>query len=168
MNFLRLHKYPMNLQTFLVLAVCLLATVAISGQNLQRSNEPDGDFLRRLKETEWPKAYREQDPELLDQILADEFQVISNDGAWSDKGKELERVRTTKPAYDKFRFEIKRLEIFKNGTAIIAGTGHGSGKDKEGRYTFEYQSSNILIKRDGQWKAIASHVSGYKSILTER
>lgn len=24
----------------------------------------------------------------------------------------------------------------------------------------EYQSSNILIKRNGLWKAIASHVSG--------
>lgn len=148
----------------------LLFIGAITGiaQGLQRENESDTDFLRRLKETEWPKAYREQNPTLLDTILADDFQVISNDGAWSDKVKELERVRATRPSYDKFRFEIKRLEVYDNGTAIIAGTGTGSGKDREGRYTFEYQSSNILIKRNGQWKAIASHVSGYKRIPADR
>ncbi len=148
----------------------LLFIGAITGiaQGLQKENEPDAAFLRRLKETEWPKAYREQNPTLLDEILADDFQVISNDGAWSDKVKELERVRATRPSYDKFRFEIKRLEVYDNGTAIIAGTGHGSGKDREGRYTFEYQSSNILIKRNGQWKAIASHVSGYKRIPADR
>ncbi|MBX3295631.1 MAG: nuclear transport factor 2 family protein [Acidobacteria bacterium] len=139
-----------------------------SGQGLQKENEPDSDFLRRLKEVEWPKAYREQNPTLLDEILADDFQLISNDGVWSDKAKELARVRTTRPSYDKFWFEIKRLEVFDNGTAIIAGTGHGSGKDKEGRYTFEYQSSNILIKRDGKWKAVSSHVSGYKRTPADR
>jgi hypothetical protein len=26
----------------------------------------------------------------------------------------------------------------------------------------EYQSTNLLIKRDRVWKAVASHVSGYK------
>ncbi len=148
----------------------LLFIGAITGiaQGLQKENESDNDFLRRLKETEWPKAYREQNPTLLDTILADDFQVINNDGAWSDKVNELERVRATRPSYDKFRFEIKRLEVYDNGTAIIAGTGHGSGRDREGRYTFEYQSSNILIKRNGQWKAIASHVSGYKRIPADR
>lgn len=151
-----------------VLFVLLICTGAVSGQGIQKQNESDGDFLRRLKEVEWPKAYREQIPTLLDEILADEFQVINNDGAWSDKVKELERVRATRPSYDKFRFEIKRLEVFDNGTAIIAGTGHGSGKDKEGSYTFEYQSSNILIKRNGKWKAIASHVSGYKRLPADK
>jgi hypothetical protein len=34
------------------------------------------------------------------------------------------------------------------------------GKDEQGPYVMEYQSSNILIKRDGLWRAIASHVSG--------
>ena len=56
--------------------------------------------------------------------------------------------------------EIKRLEIFENGTAVVAGTGHIQGRDADGPYKVEYQSSNILIKRGGLWKAVASHVSG--------
>lgn len=116
--------------------------------------------LRNLKEVEWPKAYREQDTVLLDRILGDDFQMITNDGEWSNKVKQLERIKETAMSHDSFRYEIKRLEILENGTAIIAGTGHIINNNKESIY----QSSNILIKRDGIWKAVLSHVSGYKEL----
>lgn len=122
----------------------------------------DREKLTTLKEVLWPKAYREQDTILLDQILADEFQLIDADGNWSDKKFELDYIKKNKPSYDSFRFEIKRLDIFENGTAIVAGTGHIEGNDENGPYKMIYQSSNVLIKRQGEWKAIASHVSGIK------
>jgi hypothetical protein len=122
----------------------------------------DEQSLRYLKEVTWPRAYREQDTELLDRILADEFQMIDGLGNWSSKADELQWVANNKPAYDSFRFEIRRLEIFENGTAIIAGTGTIRGSDEKGPYVAEYQSSNVLIKRGAIWKAVASHVSGYR------
>ena len=53
----------------------------------------DQAALRQIKEVEWPKAYREQDTELLDRLLAEEFQVIDADGAWSSKAAELDYIR---------------------------------------------------------------------------
>lgn len=126
----------------------------------------DRETLTTLKEVLWPKAYREQDTVLLDQILAEEFQLIDADGNWSDKKFELDYIRKNKPSYDSFRFEIKRLDIFENGTAIVAGTGHIEGRDENGPYKMIYQSSNVLIKRQGEWKAIASHVSGIKAVAS--
>jgi hypothetical protein len=120
----------------------------------------DKEKLRYLKEVEWPKAYREQDTILLDRILGDDFQMVTNDGEWSNKAKQLERIKSTAMNHDSFEYEIKRLEILKNGTAIIAGTGHIINDNKESIY----QSSNILIKRNGIWKAVLSHVSGYKEL----
>lgn len=134
--------------------------MAVSAQT--NSSKSDLEILRHLKEVEWPKAYREQDTKLLDRILADEFQMVTDDDNWSNKQKELEYIKGNKPSYDSFRFEIKRLDVFENGTAVVAGTGHIKGKDKDGEYKVEYQSSNILIKRDSVWKAISSHVSGVK------
>jgi len=109
---------------------------------------------------EWPKSYREQDTALLDWILADESQMIDASGNWSTKQQELSYIKSNKPSYDSFRFEIKRLEIFENNTAIVAGIGHIEGKDDQGPYKMIYHSSNILIKREEHWKAIASHVFG--------
>lgn len=124
----------------------------------------DEKVLRYLKEVEWPKAYREQDTVLLDRILADEFKMIGSDGEWSSKKEELAYIRKNKPSYKSFKFNIKRLDIFENNTAIVSGTGVIQSKDDKGDYEYIYQSSNVLIKRNGIWKAIASHTSGDKVV----
>ncbi|SHG77581.1 nuclear transport factor 2 family protein [Flagellimonas flava] len=118
----------------------------------------DEGILRNLKEVQWPKAYREQDTMLLDRILGEDFQMIDAGGTWSNKAKELEYIKVNAMQHDSFYYEIKRMDILDNGTALICGTGHILNDSVE----TIYQSSNILIKRDGFWKAVASHVSGIK------
>nr|WP_298923143.1 nuclear transport factor 2 family protein [uncultured Allomuricauda sp.] len=120
----------------------------------------DQEILRNLKEIQWPKAYREQDTVLLDNILADDFQMVDASGNWSNKVKELEWIKGHAMQHDSFYYEIKRLDILNNGTAMICGTGHILNDSTE----TIYQSSNVLIKREGGWKAIASHVSGIKKL----
>ncbi|MCL6266808.1 nuclear transport factor 2 family protein [Flagellimonas myxillae] len=120
----------------------------------------DHGILRNLKEVQWPKAYREQDTVLLDKILGDDFQMIDASGTWSDKQGELEWIKENAMQHDSFHYEIKRLDVLDNGTALICGTGHIINDSIE----TIYQSSNILIKRDGMWKAVASHVSGVKQV----
>ncbi len=145
------------------IGLLVLAGAAFFGPAAAGARESEDEAaLRHLKEVLWPKAYFEQDAALLDRILADEFQMIGNDGTWSTKAQQLERVRKSKPSYDSLQFVIKRLEVFENGTAIVAGTGIVRGKDARGPYVSEYQSTNVLIKRGGAWKAVSSHVSGVK------
>ena len=129
--------------------------------------DSDDAALRHLKEVLWPKAYAEQDVTLLDAILADEFRMIDADGNWSSKKDELDYIRGNKPAYDSLVFRVKRLDVFENGSAIVAGEGTVKGADKDGPYVSTYQSTNVLIKRDGQWRAIASHVSGVKRVAAD-
>ncbi len=141
-----------------ILMSCEKPQPTIPGNTNEFKNEEAR--LRYLKEVEWPKAYREQDTLLLDRILGVDFQMITNDGEWSNKEKQLERIKAAPMNHDSFRYEIKRLELLENGTAIIAGTGHIINNGNEAIY----QSSNILIKRNGIWKAVLSHVSGYKNL----
>lgn len=147
---------------------CRTATVAALAAWLalssvaSASGRSDEETLRHLKEVLWPKAYAEQDVALLGSILADEFQMVDGDGNWSTKAAELDYVRKNKPGYESLVFAVKRLDVFENGTAIVAGEGTVKGRDDAGRYVATYQSTNVLIKRGGAWKAIASHVSGFK------
>ena len=148
-------------------AIILLAAlvVGVSGARGARSDaSADEAAIRELKEVLWPKAYFEQDTALLDRILAPEFQMVDGDGNWSSKAEELAWVGKNKPSYDSLSFAIRRLDVFENGTAIAAGKGTIRGTDENGPYVAEYQSTNVLIRRDGQWRAIASHVSGYKKV----
>ena len=145
----------------LTLALCGALALGTAGEADRSADEV---ALRELKEVLWPKAYFEQDTELLGRILAPEFQMVDGDGNWSTKAAELDWVAKNKPGYDSLTFEIRRLDVFENGTAIAAGTGTIRGKDEDGPYVGQYQSTNVLIKRDGQWRAVASHVSGYKKV----
>lgn len=146
---------------FLLLSIVILAVSCDCTQPDQTTvSDKEIDELHYLKEVQWPKAYREQDTVLLDRILADEFQFITSDGSYSTKGQELEWIKNNEFAYDSFYFEIKVVKHFENGTAIVAGTGHILVDTTE----TIYESSNILIRRDGRWQAISSHVSGVKEV----
>lgn len=140
----------------------LLAAVCVNvfGAATVLARQSDAELLRRIKTVDWPKAYREQDVGLLDKILAEEFERIGDDGRRSSKRDEMEYIRKNRPSYSTFRFEVTRLEVFENGTAIVSGVGDVRGRDAKGSYTTRYSSSNVFIKRGGEWKAVASHVSG--------
>ncbi len=138
----------------------LLSCAICAGSAYAADRSADEAALRELKQVLWPRAYFTQDTKLLDRILADDFQSVDGDGNWSTKAEELDWISKNKPAYDHFEFRIRRLDIFGDDTAIVAGTGTIRGKDDEGPYVVEYQSSNVFVKRGGTWRAVASHVSG--------
>ena len=122
----------------------------------------DEAALREFKTVLWPKAYADQDTALLNRMLHEDFEMVDDNGDKYTKADELEYISKYGPTYDEFNFEITRLDIFDNGTAVISGTGTMKGVDGGEAYITTYKSSNVVIKVDGAWKAINSHVSGVK------
>ncbi|WP_298424622.1 nuclear transport factor 2 family protein [uncultured Kordia sp.] len=152
MNFLKVISFTIMI-TFFINSCSKKATYS-------QNSVKDKQTLRHIKEVLWAKAYREQDTVLLDQILDESFEFIDGSGNRFTKKDELHWIKNNATKHDSFHYEIKRLDIYKNGTAIISGTGHIY---KDSIYSF-YQSSNVLIKKDTIWKAISSHVSGYRQL----
>lgn len=114
----------------------------------------DEDILRDIKTRLWPKAYRTQDTALLDSILHESFQMTDDQGGQSDREKELHWIQTNQWDPGTFKYVIERLDIYDGKTAVVSGQGVAQN--------YTYRSSNFFIKQDGAWKAVASHVSGYK------
>ena len=136
----------------------LLVITLISCDGAEPIGDKDRVALRYLKEVEWSMAYREQDTVLLDRILHDDFQMIDAEGNTFTKAGELVWIKKNEWKVDSFRYEIKRLETWPNGTAIVSGMGHMLSDSTASTYW----SSNVFIKTDGLWRAISSHVSGVK------
>jgi hypothetical protein len=154
---------PMGVKRGLEMVLLLLLCLPVVG-----NCDDDEAVLRQIKLELWPRAYREQDTALLDRLLASEFELIEADGNISTKAAELDYVSRHRPSYEHFRYEIERLEIFGGDTAIVAGQGHVEGTDAEGVYLTRYRSTNVLVKRDGRWQAVASHVSGVERTRPEQ
>ncbi len=153
-------KYFLIALMLVFLIACEEKKVTVVDSETSIDIAAEKEKLRFLKEVEWPKAYREQDTLLLDRILGDDFQMVRNDGEWSNKAKELDWIKNHAMTHDSFHYEIKRLDVFENGTAIVAGTGHIVNDSTK----TDYESSNVLIYRDGLWKAVLSHVSGVRKV----
>jgi Domain of unknown function (DUF4440) len=131
---------------------------------LAQSKDADIKSLTHLREVEWPQAYKTQDTTLLNKILASEFQGIDAAGIVTNKQRELNYIKKHKPDYSSFQFTVIRLDIFENGSAIVAGTGTVKGIGKEGNYVMTYQSSNFFVKRDNRWQAVGAHISGVSRV----
>ncbi|MCP3975056.1 MAG: nuclear transport factor 2 family protein [bacterium] len=116
----------------------------------------DVNVLRHFKTVLWPQAYRTGDTVLLDQLLHDSFQMIDADGNRSTKRDELEYVRDNEWDPGDFEYQIERLDIYQGQFAIVDGRGVATA--------YTYRSSNVLVKEDGTWQAIASHVSGIEQV----
>ena len=119
-------------------------------------SEDDVATLTHLKTVLWPTAYRTQDTELLGRILHDSFELIAASGETSTKADEIRYLETTAWDPGEFEYRIDRLDVY-DDVAIVSGTGIASA--------YTYKSSNVLIREDGEWRAIASHVSGYEETL---
>ena len=116
----------------------------------------DYEVLRNFKTVLWPQAYRTQDVELLDRLLHDSFEMIDDEGNRSTKQEELEYIKNNRWDPGSFEYRIERLQIYQGLFAVIDGTGVAK--------TYTYKSSNFLVKEDGVWRAIASHVSGVQTL----
>lgn len=141
----------------LLLAACVAACVGTAPA--RDAGRDDAAQLREIKLVLWPRAYREQDVALLDRLLDPGFRLVGADGDVSDKAGELDWIARNKPSYDSFRYEIERLDIHGGDTAVVAGMGTVRGRRDGAPYTSRYRSTNVLVKRDGAWRAVASHVS---------
>jgi hypothetical protein len=115
----------------------------------------DEAILRHFKTVLWPQAYRTGDVELLGRLLHDNFEMVDADGNRSTKQGELDYVANNEWDPGEFEYRIERLAVYKGRFAIVAGEGVAS--------TYSYRSTNALVKEDGEWRAVASHVSGVTS-----
>lgn len=154
------HVRHSSFSEYGVLRMLLVLGLLVASMISPVAAQSDHETLWKLKSDDWPRAYRTQDTALLNSILAEEFERVGSDGAWSNKKQELAWISANKPSYDSLVFQVTRLDVFENGTAIVAGTGRIYSHRGEQSQVEEYQSTNVLIKRRGTWKAVASHTSG--------
>jgi hypothetical protein len=138
------------LRTRLTCGLLLLSLLAAPAG----ADPADEETLRHIKTVLWPQAYRTQDTALLDRLLHDSFQLIDDTGKRSDKAAELAWVAENAWNPGRFEYRIERLDIYDERWAVVAGSGEAE--------KYRYRSSNVLIKEDGRWQAVASHVSGYE------
>jgi ketosteroid isomerase-like protein len=111
-------------------------------------------------EHDWSQAAVARDAGALDRFYADEYIFTNEDGATSNRTKEIADI--TSGAFRLTSFEFSALEVrFYGDVAVVTGENNIKGtwedinKDISGPYRF----TDVFVIRDGRWQCVASQSS---------
>lgn len=111
-------------------------------------------------ERDWVKAIVEKDVATLDRLLAEEFNGTSPTAHTYAKGMAIEDVKDGNFAVQSMNLD--EISVNTYGDVAVAFTSQEEkssykGKDMSGHYHY----TDVWVKKDGNWQAVASHGTRY-------
>ncbi|MBA3247449.1 MAG: nuclear transport factor 2 family protein [Pyrinomonadaceae bacterium] len=124
----------------------------------------EADTLRCLEqevrefEYAWGVAYVRRDMTALEQILADEYTFTDPLGEVSDKRKNIAHIRSGACVIEDTNSADIRVRVY-GLTAVVTARSTFKARYKGFGFRGECQYTDILVKRDGRWHAVASQAT---------
>ena len=114
-------------------------------------------------EKEWAAAIEKKDVDTIDRLLAPEFAGTSPTAHTFMKIDAINDLK--KGAYDVEKMTLDEISVNVFGNTAVSFTSQEEkskydGKDTSGHYHF----TDVWVKRDGKWQAVASHGSRYEGL----
>lgn len=147
-----------------VASICLLSLILIAvvgTQAQQPKSESDAAVSQTLQgiEQTWLNAEKNHDAAAFEKLVADDWVAITPDGKTQTKA---ERVAEIKGSHvGSASLGNMKVRVF-GDTAVVTGTDDETtthdGKETTGHYVW----TDVFVKRNGQWLAVASQTAQVK------
>jgi ketosteroid isomerase-like protein len=119
----------------------------------------DDEYHLRDIQQQLARAWVERDRAFIERILAPEWSVTQANGSI------LSRANMLRSAFETEALQVKSmviddvtLSIF-GTTAVIRGRTAATGTDKDLAFDVRMRFTDVFLKRNGEWQAVASHAS---------
>lgn len=143
--------------TLLVLATVLFTTTQSPAADTKVDDRAVQQVITQI-EHDWGKALVKRDQAVIDRITAPDWTMTAPDGFLQTKAEVDAEMKSGAVKFESFKIEELKVRVY-GDTAIVHGleTEKSSykGKDISGQYRF----TDVFMKRDGQWRALATHVT---------
>ena len=140
------------------IAVCLAVAQAMAAEK-KAKNANDEQVIKQL-EQEWAEALQKRDQAAIDRIVARDWMLTDPEGALITKGQADADLNSGALKFESFKLDAMTVRVY-GDTAVVHGleTEKSSykGKDTSGQYRF----TDVFVKRNGRWQAIATHVTRF-------
>jgi ketosteroid isomerase-like protein len=104
------------------------------------------------------EAFRTGDLATVERLLAPEFTLVSSDSTIQTRAEVIAEVRNREPKYEIFRNHSMVAHVF-DDAAIVQGITSLKGTAKGQPFEVDVRFTDTLIKTNGQWQLIVSHVT---------
>lgn len=137
----------------LAAALFLIATFNVH-QGMTQSNQELAEIQQRLAEA-WVAA----DRAAIERIIAPDWTVTGTDGRVSTRGDVLRDVFETKVhRISALEIDDVSVRVF-NDASVVTGRTHGRGEYSNVPYDVTIRFTDVFVRREGRWQAVASHAS---------
>ena len=121
----------------------------------------EGDQVRHLTDLqqELARAWVAGDRAAIERIIAPEWTVTGPDGQISTRADVLREVFETRThRIISLTLDEVRVRVF-GDAAVVTGRTRGRGESGKTPYDVEIRFTDMFVRRDGRWQAVASHAS---------
>jgi ketosteroid isomerase-like protein len=139
---------------FVILSILLLVTVS-SARSVPAINSSDAEFVNFLEDA-WVNAIVHKDVDVLNRVMADDFNGVSPNGQRYTKAEAIADVQSGFYKVDNMELQNVDVRVF-GDTALVTfyqnEKSRFENEDTSGRYAF----TDVWVKRDGVWEVVSSH-----------
>ena len=121
------------------------------------SPQPGESAVLQL-EHDWTQAYLNHDVAALELVLADDWTYSPSDGSFKTRSQYIEEFRVDTMKYQSIDQQNVNVRIYGN-TAVVSGEERIKGTDGGKPVTLHIRFTDVLVKTNGHWHAVASHES---------
>jgi ketosteroid isomerase-like protein len=142
--------------------ICLLSLVllfagssALSKQHKTESDSATSQILRGMEQS-WLNAEKNHDVAAFEKLVADDWIAITPDGKTqtkTERAAEIKDANTTSATMGDMK-----VRVFDN-TAVVTGADDESTTEDGKKSTAHYVWTDVFVKRDGRWEAVASQTA---------
>jgi len=117
----------------------------------------DEEQVRQL-EHEWIDAFMRGDTETLDRILADDFVFTDPEGKLLTKAQWIADITSGELIFESIHIDDLQVRMYEDA-AVANGRVTVKAQSKEGGFNGQYCYTDMYVKRNGQWQAVAEQAT---------
>jgi ketosteroid isomerase-like protein len=129
------------------------------GQTTGRRTSPSaGETVVLETHQQASAAFEQGDVAFLTDFLDETFTLTDSRGQVTTRAQNLAEVKAREPRYDVFRNHSMRVRLY-GDAAVVTGITSIKGSSGGQAFAADFQFTDTLIRRHGQWRMVASHAS---------
>ena len=108
----------------------------------------------------WERAMVSNDAGAIGQFMTDDWVIVSATGI-TKKDDFLAVVASGDLTHESFKGNIVSVRAY-GDTAVVTGRVTNNGTYKSQRFSADEWTTDVFVKRDGQWRCVHSHITAVK------
>ena len=111
-------------------------------------------------EAEFGEAIVKNDPGAIERLVADEWIIINADGGIIDRERFLEVIKSGALTHGMMESDDIRIRFY-GDSAVVSALTRSKGKFMGQEFTTQERSTDVFVKRDGQWRCVLTQLSPF-------